>query len=107
MYTLLLLASNLLLIDTLKLHAQVKVKDSLALVDLYNSTDGPHWINHVNWLTKQPVPYWNGVHVTGNRVTEISLYGNKLSGTIPSSLGNLSKLQSLVLFSNQLTGSIP
>jgi hypothetical protein len=27
------------------------VNDSLALVDLYNSTNGPSWTIHNNWLT--------------------------------------------------------
>jgi hypothetical protein len=39
--------------------AQVNVQDSLALVALYNSTDGPHWKNHTNWLTAQPVKNWS------------------------------------------------
>jgi len=40
--------------------AQVNVQDSLALVDLYNSTNGPNWSNHTNWLTKAPVSTWYG-----------------------------------------------
>jgi len=32
--------------------------DSLALVALYNSTDGPNWTDNTNWLTA-PVSQWN------------------------------------------------
>jgi hypothetical protein len=32
-------------------HAQVNVQDSLALVDLYNNTNGVDWVDHTNWLT--------------------------------------------------------
>ena len=44
--------------------AQVNVRDSLALVALYNSTDGPNWYNHDNWLTSAPVKNWAGIHTS-------------------------------------------
>ena len=37
------------------INAQVNVNDSLALVDLYNSTNGPNWMRNTNWLTEAPV----------------------------------------------------
>ena len=37
----------------------------------------------------------------------MSLLGNQLSGSIPSSFGNLTKLQALELILNQLSGPIP
>ena len=70
-------------------HAQVNVQDSLALVDLYNSTDGPHWLHHGNWLTSNPVSKWDGITVTNTRVTFIYLSDYGLNGTIPSSIGIL------------------
>jgi len=87
--------------------AQVNVQDSLALVDLYNSTNEPNWNNHTNWLTSSPVSTWYGITVTNNRVTEIYLFGNNLKGSIPSSIGNLINLTGLHLFGNKLNGSIP
>src|SRR6266536_525337 len=87
--------------------AQVNVQDSLALVDLYNNTDGPNWRYHDHWLTSSPVSTWFGITVTKERVTQISLYENNLEGNIPSSIGNLVYLDTLDLSLNQLSGRIP
>jgi Leucine-rich repeat (LRR) protein len=35
------------------------------------------------------------------------LYSNALTGSIPSTIGNLKYLEGLILYSNALTGSIP
>jgi hypothetical protein len=86
--------------------AQVNTGDSLALVDLYNSTNGPGWIHADNWLTA-PVSTWYGVAVSGNRVTVLQMVGNSLNGSIPSSLGNLNNLSTCIFSNNQLSGSIP
>ncbi len=88
-------------------NAQVKKSDSLTLVDLYNSTNGINWRNHSNWLTASPVSTWFGVTVSNGRVAALSLYNNNLSGSIPSSIGNLTHLQGLFLSLNAITGSIP
>ena len=72
-------------------RAQVNETDSLALVALYNATDGPNWRDNANWLTGS-VASWYGVGVTGDRVTHLDLRFNQLTGSIPPELGNLTNL---------------
>lgn len=80
-------------------------KDSLALVALYNNTNGVDWTNNENWLTGA-VSTWHGITVSVNRVTQIDLNNNNLSGTIPFELSHLTNLSYLRLNNNQLSGSI-
>lgn len=82
------------------------VQDSLALVDLYNSTNGPGWLRNDNWLAG-PVNTWYGVSVFESSVEGLNLRSNQLTGTIPSSIGNLTTLYDLDLSYNQLSGNIP
>jgi Leucine-rich repeat (LRR) protein len=84
----------------------VNKQDSLALVDLYKSTNGPAWRHNNNWLTG-PVRTWIGITVTGTRITAINLRENNLEGNIPASIGNLVNLTLLWLTQNHLSGSIP
>ncbi len=93
------------LVSSVKSKAQVNVQDSLALVDFYNSTDGPNW--GTKWNLNDPVNTWHGVGVTYNKVLRIFVAANFLSGSIPSSFGNLKDLQLLALQGNNLTGELP
>jgi gliding motility-associated-like protein len=81
-------------------------QDSLALVALYNSTNGINWTSKTNWLVT-PVSNWQGIKVVNGRVTEINLSNNNLTGSLPPELSNLSLLTSLKLYSNAITGPIP
>lgn len=65
------------------LKAQVSTRDSLALVDLYNSTSGPNWKSHTNWLTAKPVSTWYGIIVSKNRVVSILLSYNTCRELFP------------------------
>jgi Leucine-rich repeat (LRR) protein len=93
----------------IRINAQFNTQDSLALVDLYNSTNGNAWAFNVNWLSKQPIHMWWGVDVdaTGTRVIKVDLHDNNLTGSIPSSIGNLTALLALGLPNNNLSGPIP
>ena len=82
--------------------------DSVALVALYNSTNGPNWQDKTNWLSGRPIGEWKGVLTNSlGRVYDLTLAWNRLSGTIPAELGNLAFLSSLYLYNNHLSGQIP
>ena len=81
--------------------------DSVALVALYNSTNGANWQSKTNWLSDRPIGEWKGVRTNLGRVYDLTLTGNRLSGTIPAEFGNLTFLSSLYLYTNQLSGAIP
>ncbi|PKL79629.1 MAG: hypothetical protein CVV25_07105 [Ignavibacteriae bacterium HGW-Ignavibacteriae-4] len=82
-------------------------QDSLALVALYNSTEGDNWIKNTNWLSDSSISTWYGVHLDGNkRVNEIKLDGNNLVGKIPKEIDKLTKLEGLYLGRNSLSGDI-
>ena len=88
---------------------QIPTGECQALQDLYDSTNGPGWTNHSNWfVTTTPCWDWVGVScAAGTNVTGLNLYGNNLSGILPTSIGNLTALQSMDLASNQITGTLP
>lgn len=74
----------LLTANTTSKAQAVNIDDSLALVNLYKSTNGSNWHHNTNWL-KGPVSTWYGVTVdiTGSRVIYLILDGNNLNGTLP------------------------
>lgn len=80
--------------------------DSLALVALYNSTNGNNWTNNSNWLSDKPLDEWFGVIIDSGRVESLKLPSNNLKGIIPDSIKNLSNLKVLWLHNNQLWGGL-
>ena len=80
--------------------------DSLALVALYESTNGVNWTNNTNWLTGD-LDTWYGVSILSGRIDSLNLSDNNLSGTIPEMVTELSELWYLNLKENSLTGTIP
>ena len=103
--------SNMQLIYTIVQTAPLEIllkKERVALMDLYNSTNGILWTNQTNWGSDKPVSEWYGIncHEDG-LICDIYLKNNNLQGEIPASIGVFSKLFSLTLEENQLTGELP
>ncbi|OQX82436.1 MAG: hypothetical protein B6D64_00145 [Bacteroidetes bacterium 4484_276] len=86
---------------------QVFVQDSIALVALYDSTNGDNWYNNLNWLDENlPVGNWYGIEIENYSVVQINLSSNNLVGNIPSEIGNLNSLSILDVSYNSIL-SIP
>ena len=94
-------------------------EDFNALKAIYKSLNGSSWTAKWDTLTNSvstKVP-WSGIVVgpydPGNgvdledRIVQISLQSNKLSGSLPKELGDLTELRLLNLSKNSLTGEIP
>ncbi len=92
----------------LSLSAQCnRMADSLELVKLYNSLDGPNWTNKTNWLVPgKSIDTWYGIKINSNGcVDSIELSFNKLKGDIYNF--NFPYLKYFNLIFNNLSGSIP
>jgi Leucine-rich repeat (LRR) protein len=89
-----------------------------ALIDLYKSTDGANWTDNLGWnVTNNPcewggvfyqikeVTYEKGVVCENGHVRKIDLYTNNLNGFIPESITTLTRLNSLKLGNNNLSGT--
>ena len=86
---------------------QVPSSECRALVALYNSTDGNNWIDDSNWLASYYPCSWYGVNCNSGHVTELYLSDNRLHGSIPPEITNLTRLTNLWLNNNRLNGEIP
>ncbi|AFM05131.1 Leucine Rich Repeat (LRR)-containing protein [Bernardetia litoralis DSM 6794] len=84
--------------------------DSLALVELYNATDGANWTNP--WVLTDPWTTWNGVvlNASDSCVLELNLSNQNIIGQIPASMfggEKLNQIQKIDLSNNELTDAIP
>jgi len=88
----------------------ISVQDSLALVDLYYSTNGSNWRETRGWLSEGP-PIWGnpdfdwygmGPYQQSTKHYYRNLFSNGLDGTLPETLGDLSGVKSFLLSSNPL-----
>jgi len=92
-------------------HAQVPPAEREAMVLFYYAAGGPGWTNKSGWVTATEGTEcsWYGVLCTSDHLYVLRLSDNNLTGTVSSSLGDLSPsyFRTLELNDNGLTGSIP
>jgi hypothetical protein len=102
------------------------------LIDIYLTMDGIHWLNSEDWLSEEVCSYFglscgfidvvvtlrmpdNGLEGTLptylgclQSLRDLDLSENEdIEGPIPSELGNMTNLQSVILMELSLTGTIP
>ena len=83
--------------------------DSLALVAIYNASDGANWTKN-KWELDEPIDTWSAVTVTDGRVTALKLSTSGVIAkewTLPAEIGDLTELTDLRINSNKLTGELP
>lgn len=78
-----------------------------ALIDLYNATNGPNWPFNAGWNTTAPLSDWVNVTVENGHVVSVVLATFGVTGTLPSSLSDLTFLEIADFRSNNLFGEVP
>lgn len=92
--------------------AQTLEDDRLSLIAIYNSTNAGYYGSLGNDPPGTSPCGWKGVTCSGGRVTELNFRDDRLTGSIPPEIGNLTALTKLVMFRNSygsygIGGSIP
>ena len=83
--------------------------DSLALVAIYNASDGANWTKG-NWDLAKEMSTWTGVTLTDGRVTALKLtttVGIPKNWTLPEEIADLTNLTDLRINKQKLSGEFP
>jgi hypothetical protein len=114
-YKILIPLSILYFLSTSSLSAQCDPKkDSMILVELYNSTNGDKWVKALpdssKWkVPNSPIKNWKNITINNaGCVTQIFTPSDSLDGVLPISLVDLFFLEWISISSNKkLKGTIP
>jgi hypothetical protein len=79
----------------------------LALVMIYENTDGANWKLSTNWLESDDPCNWHGVSCVDGSLVALDLFNNNLKGELPLEIGAFPQLETLTLNDNPLTGAVP
>src|SRR5262245_44201114 len=84
------------------------------LKNIYDSLGGSSWTNIPNWPTGWPSSAtaaqfgtWRGITVSGGDITKITLNDNNLTGLLPKTIRNLTRLTSIDMGGNSISGTLP
>ena len=108
--TVVLVAAVLLSFFSIAAQAAIPAGEREALLQFYQATRGDQWKLKRNW--NGPVGTecdWYGVDCDRRQahVVKIELRGNRLRGSLPASLTNLTRLQTVDVDGNRLSGPLP
>lgn len=79
-----------------------------ALKDFFESTGGSGWNNNNNWLSDAPIANWYGIYQNSDGKYTLQLNSNNLVGQLPENIGDLTLFYGIGIYdSPKLTGSIP
>lgn len=76
--------------------------DSLALVALFNSSNGTAWTKKTNWKSGL-LSTWQGVTQTGQSITTLALNSAGINGAVPDEVADILALQTINLSGNSIT----
>eukprot|EP01084_Bolivina_argentea_P247397 413896_1 len=71
------------------------VAECNALIDFANNLNYKDWKENSDWMSDKSICDWYGIECSSGHVKEIQMKSNKLSGSIVSSIGNLTELKEL------------
>jgi|GEM_PF-671418 len=79
-----------------------RTRDSLALVAIYNATDGENWLEP--WNLNEPIDLWVGIVLgTNGCVANVDLMQRNLHGALPPEIGDLTYVREFEVSFNYLT----
>ena len=82
--------------------------DVEVLASFFKAAGGPEWHRSTRWLQGYALGEWHGVGADSlGRVETLDLRANGVTGKVPSELGELSRLTSLRIGENALSGHLP
>ena len=81
---------------------QLRIRDSLALVSLYDKLAGQSWIDSKGWL-ENDMDEWTGLSITNKRVTAVELPSNGLDGEMRFNSNALGDLAAINVAGNEIT----
>ncbi len=90
---------------------ELTIKDSLALVAIYNAADGANWKEDKVWDLTKPMDEWSFVTLNAERrVSTLKITANSTitkAWELPAAIGDLTELTDLRINGQMLTGTIP
>lgn len=86
----------------------VRESERRALTEFYEALGGPDWIERDFWGSDRPVGEWHGVTTDADGyVVQLTIYDNNLTGPLSPAVCRLSRLHTLHLSFNKISGELP